>query len=285
MYQGKTQLKLQDTLLAEESFKKAFALLDKNPQKLPELREVYKLLWQINKAKNNQQEELYYLTAYIGFQEAIEEEYKELYPAIHSDFDIPELIVQKETVISSLREKNKLKTKGVRILWIVLTLVLAFAVFQWVRRRYYRNRLKEIIHRVESSSLQDKKIEKVELDGISAEVIEDILKKLSTFEAKNQFLDANLTLSALAKKMNTNSSYLSKVVNLHKEGNFSKYLSGLRIEYITKELIVNRKMRHFTVKAIAFEAGFNNAETFSKSFRGSNGMYPSRFIKQLEKEV
>ena len=130
-----------------------------------------------------------------------------------------------------------------------------------------------------------KKANGTELDGISKEVIEEILKKLSHFEKENHFLDSSLTLTKLAKKLSTNSSYLSKVVNTHKDENFSKYLSRLRIEYITQELIKNEKMRNFTVKAIAFEAGFNNAESFSKSFRKSNGLYPSRFIKQLEKKV
>ncbi|NKI30788.1 helix-turn-helix domain-containing protein [Croceivirga thetidis] len=284
LYLGKIQFEEKDTLLGEKSLLKAYDALGKNPEKISELGEVYKLLWQINKKRNNKQKELFYLTELIEFQEAIKQEYNELSPAMINEFDIPKLVVEKEAVITSLKETNKLKTQGVRALIIGLVLVVAFAIFQLVRRRYYQNKLDEIIHSLEQKSVEHKKDKKVELDGISEEVLDEILKKLSDFEAKNQFLDANLTLSGLAKKLNTNSSYLSKVVNLHKNENFSKYLRGLRIDYITKELIKNEKIRNFTIKAIAIEAGFNSAETFSKSFRESNGMYPSRFIKQLTKK-
>ena len=284
LYLGKIGLKQQDSLLAEERLKEAYRMLDKEPVKVPELGEVYKLLWQINRARKNKEQELQYLTDFIEFQEIIEGEYKELSPALLNEFDIPKLVAEKEAVIQSLREKNNLKTKGVKALLLVLTFAVAFAVFQVIKRRYYQRKLEEIIQSIEGKPSKDQKI-KVELDGISKDVLEDILEKLSSFEAENQFLDAKLTLNGLAKKLNTNSSYLSKVVNLSKEENFSKYLNRLRIEYITRELIKNKKMRNFTVKAIAFEAGFNNAETFSKSFRESNGMYPSRFIKQLTKTV
>ena len=36
--------------------------------------------------------------------------------------------------------------------------------------------------------------------------------------------------------------------------------------------------------AIAQEVGFNNSESFSKAFYKKTGIYPSYFIKQLEKE-
>ena len=39
-----------------------------------------------------------------------------------------------------------------------------------------------------------------------------------------------------------------------------------------------------TIKAIANEMGFNTTEAFSKSFYKSTGIYPSFFIKQLEKQ-
>jgi len=54
---------------------------------------------------------------------------------------------------------------------------------------------------------------KTPLKGVSETVITSVLKQLKTFEDKQQFLDNNITLDVLAKKCNTNSSYLSKIIN------------------------------------------------------------------------
>ncbi|WP_159025502.1 AraC family transcriptional regulator [Aquimarina sp. Aq78] len=42
--------------------------------------------------------------------------------------------------------------------------------------------------------------------------------------------------------------------------------------------------RKYTVQAIAQEIGFNNSEAFSKAFYKKTGIYPSYFIKKLEKQ-
>ena len=42
-------------------------------------------------------------------------------------------------------------------------------------------------------------------------------------------------------------------------------------------------MRKYTIKAIAAECGYKNAESFSKAFYKINGIYPSYYIKKIEK--
>ena len=88
----------------------------------------------------------------------------------------------------------------------------------------------------------------------------------------------------MSKSFNTNSKYLSKVINTFKDKNFSNYINDLRIKYAIAELKKNPKFRKFTIKAIAQETGFNTTEAFSKSFYKVSGIYPSFFLKQLEKQ-
>ncbi|TSE03808.1 AraC family transcriptional regulator [Aquimarina algiphila] len=45
----------------------------------------------------------------------------------------------------------------------------------------------------------------------------------------------------------------------------------------------DRIFRKYTVKAIAQDIGFNNAEAFAKAFYKKTGIYPWYFIKELEK--
>ncbi len=83
--------------------------------------------------------------------------------------------------------------------------------------------------------------------------------------------------------MNTNSNYLSKAINFDKNKNFKAYINDLRIDYVIEKLKIDGRFRKFTIKSIAVEIGFNNPESFSKAFHKKTNMYPSYFIRQLEK--
>ncbi|WP_420574575.1 helix-turn-helix domain-containing protein [Kordia sp.] len=122
--------------------------------------------------------------------------------------------------------------------------------------------------------------EQIEIDGKTAE----ILKKLEEFEAKELFLSQESTLVEVAKKIQTNTTYLSKVINTHKEKSFTAYITDLRVDYAIERLSIDRKFRSFTIGAIAQEIGFKRSESFSKAFKVKTGLYPSYFIKELEKQ-
>jgi len=119
-----------------------------------------------------------------------------------------------------------------------------------------------------------------EIDEKTAE----ILKNLEEFEAKELFLSQDSTLVEVAKKIQTNTTYLSKVINTYKEKSFTSYITDLRVNYAIERLSVDRKFRSFTIGAIAQEIGFRRSESFSKAFKVKTGLYPSYFIKELEKQ-
>lgn len=118
--------------------------------------------------------------------------------------------------------------------------------------------------------------------NISEEIIDNVLKGLNEFENKKDYIQPNINLQVLAKKLDTNTNYLSKIINHYKGVSFTIYLNSLRIENIIKELKANPKIRKFTIKAIAQEAGFNNSDSFSKVFFKLKGENPSEFIKKLD---
>ena len=121
------------------------------------------------------------------------------------------------------------------------------------------------------------------LEGVSKEVIDSIQRGLQGFEKEKIFLDPSITLNSLSKKIDTNSNYLSKVINFYQQKNFSNYLNDLRIEYAIEQLKTNKQFRLYSVKGMAREVGFNSPESFSKAFYKRAGIYPSYFLKQLEK--
>ncbi|WAC01032.1 helix-turn-helix domain-containing protein [Lacinutrix neustonica] len=112
--------------------------------------------------------------------------------------------------------------------------------------------------------------------------VEEILIKLQKLEEKQYYLRQDCTLHNMAKKLKTNTSYLSKIINTHLDKSFSTYINELRINYAILELKNNKRLRSYSVKGIAGEMGYKNADAFSRYFRDATGITPSVYIKKIQ---
>lgn len=119
--------------------------------------------------------------------------------------------------------------------------------------------------------------------AISEKIMSDVLEGLHNFENEKGYLSMEVSLNSLSKKLETNSSYLSKIINHCKGKPFKKYINDLRIAEAYSELKNDSIKRKFTIQAIAMEFGFKSAESFSKKFNAVYGMYPSKYLKELRK--
>lgn len=111
-----------------------------------------------------------------------------------------------------------------------------------------------------------------------------LLEKLSKFEKSNRFTNPNLTVVTLAKSLDTNTKYLSEVINRHKDMNFNQYVNELRINYIIAKMKQDPKYLNYKIYYLAKECGFSSQSTFSTVFRASTGISPLSFIKFLKNE-
>ena len=119
--------------------------------------------------------------------------------------------------------------------------------------------------------------------SIHIEIEEMVLKELEKFELSKDYLDSTFSIHQLAKNLNTNTSYLSSIINEKKEKTYKQYITELRINYLIKILITNSKFRKYTVKALGEEIGYTNASSFSRSFKNYLGKTPSDYINSLKK--
>lgn len=108
-----------------------------------------------------------------------------------------------------------------------------------------------------------------------------ILERLKDFEKNQEFLKGKVTLSILSEKFETNSKYLSKIVNNYKEKPFTKYINDLRIEYVKHKLETDEKFREYKIKAMAAEIGFSSAEVFARAFYKKEKILISEYIKKV----
>ncbi|MEB8346896.1 AraC family transcriptional regulator [Flavobacteriaceae bacterium KMM 6898] len=278
-YLGKIYMKLNKDELGVEYLKKVDSLFNITHDIHPEVRETYNLLTKYYKGINDKEKQLKYLNRLISVDSILNDYKIYLVDGINRNYDTPELLERKEVLIENLnRDKNYLY-----LLLVFVSIVLGIIILKYIKiQKKYKERFEtlmannglNIINQVSPSS------DKID---VPLEIMDAVLVKLSEFEEKAGFLDSSITLSSLAKSFKTNSNYLSKIINYQKGKNFTTYLNELRIEYSIKKLKSNATFRKFTIIAIANDVGFKSSETFSRIFKSKTGIYPSYFIKKLEK--
>lgn len=106
------------------------------------------------------------------------------------------------------------------------------------------------------------------------------LQLISLFEEEKIYLEADLKLGEIAKRLNTNSKYLSQVVNNQTGDNLIHFVNLYRIEE-AKRKIVDKNSQHLTTYGIAQTCGFKNKSTFYKVFKEVTKMTPKEYIRML----
>jgi len=280
-YVGSCQYNLGKKDVGIAYFKKIDSIYEKRHVLSPELPLVYDKLISYYRNKYDDQKQLEYLYKLVRVERIINVKRKNIKDKTEKEYHIPKLLEDKEVLIADLNERNK-ETK--LMIWgtgLLLLIMIVASLYYFKRQRVFKKRFENLI------ALQDKnssllESENLSTNGISLKIIEEILNHLNTFESKNNFLSKGVSLIELAKQFGTNSTYLSKVINLKKDKNFSNYINDLRIDFIIQELKLNKKYRKYTIKAIASECGFKNSESFSKAFYKKFGIYPSYYLRNLD---
>ena len=68
--------------------------------------------------------------------------------------------------------------------------------------------------------------------SINLELEEMVLRELENFEISEIYLDSTFNINKLAKQLNTNTSYLSSIVNEKKGKTYKQYIAELRMNYL-----------------------------------------------------
>ena len=287
-YIGKSYLGLQDYPNAISHFNKVDSVFQKHNFILPELRENYELLINYYKKDNELKKELYYTKQLLKADSVISKDFSYLASTIHKKYDTEALTEEKERL-------EKATSWGI---WIIVGLIILLIALTFALMIKYRNEkkikanyiiLEEKILNKSSTEIVTEKIKikssAEEKSGLSNLIINDLLLKLDNFEKKNEFIENGLTLNKLAIKFNTNSNYLSQVINEYKEVNFNRYLSELRINYITNKLYNDKVYLSYKIETLAEKCGIASRTNFSNLFQEINGIRPIDFIKKRNQDL
>ncbi|MBP2832823.1 helix-turn-helix transcriptional regulator [Aquimarina sp. U1-2] len=191
-----------------------------------------------------------------------------------------------------LAKKNNTMTGYMNVAAVLLVLSMIGIGYYAYQRHQYKKRFNAVLARQQNHTTNTIATKPNPNPGIkelpasmSQETLDHLRNALEQFEAQEHYLAPDINVHTLAQKFNSNTSYVSMVINADKQKTMNQYINDLRIDYAITRLQQDKVFRKYTVKAIAQDIGFNSAENFAKKFYKKTGIYPSYYIKKLNEDV
>lgn len=284
-YIGKSYLESGKENLAIKQFEKVDSIFQERKFIVPELLENYNFLIKYYQNKKDSKKELEYSKKLLKADSILSKDFKYLSAKIHKDYD--------RQILEESKKKLEASNKwGLGTIIILISILAIVALLAW---KYYKNaqQIKIRYHEIETKLQQHNELTLLSYENISTygksilsnDIFIDLQNKIKEFENSKEFNQKGLSLALLAEKLNTNTSYLSQFINDTKEMNFNKYLSTLRINYITKLIYDDPKYLRLKIQGLAAECGISSRQNFSDLFQEINGIRPTDFIKQRKAEI
>ncbi len=199
--------------------------------------------------------------------------------------------------------KNRLIVAGV-ILFLIIVIFVS-TVIQYLRIKSSHKKIVEenikLIKAEEKQILLEKIIGEEKLktayppktvlpennkEDIQNEEAENQIKLFSQIaflmESEKLYILHDLNINTLAKKLNTNRTYLSKAINSVSGKSFNEFINEYRIAE-AKRLLYSKESELITIDAIGKKAGFNSKATFFRVFKSLSGVTPNYFLQNARK--
>lgn len=213
-----------------------------------------------------------------------------------------------EQELQNEKNRNQLLTRIAIIISVALVIILflLWIVFLFYRRK--RNAYRELVRQTqiwagvtetidpEDISDTDEQIT-IERDVVAEEtnafesglivlnendqlIMESIEKEMIE---KDLYKRANLSLDLFAAETGINRYYISGALNRSTGKNFSTYVNEYRIKEAIR-IMSGPTNKNLTIDKIAYDAGFNDRQSFHRVFKKKTGLSPSDFRKNIGKE-
>jgi AraC-like DNA-binding protein len=104
---------------------------------------------------------------------------------------------------------------------------------------------------------------------------------IKLMEAQKPYLEPNLTLNALAGRLDISPNHLSQIINQFEDQNFNDFINKYRVEEFIDRA---GRDKHLSFLGLALDSGFNSKSTFNAVFRKHKGVTPSQFMASRQKQ-
>lgn len=205
-------------------------------------------------------------------------------------------------MVSDLDDKfSEVKSKYEWILIVIVVLLLIAAGLKLLFHIRNKNKLKmfsqmlsylnshqklsaQPLEKTNEKLIEEQKKTSIRSSSMLKESELQILEDLEKFESTKKFTKKEMSLGMLASELNTNTKYLSKVINEHKKKNFNAYINELRVNFIVEKIKTEPSYLNYKVSYLAEESGFSSHSTFTTVFKSIVGVSPITFVEFIKEE-
>ncbi|MEG1573346.1 MAG: AraC family transcriptional regulator, partial [Bacteroidales bacterium] len=112
------------------------------------------------------------------------------------------------------------------------------------------------------------------------ELLSDIFEIMND---KSIYCDPEFSVLKLAERVNSNSSYVSYIINNTVGKNFRSFINDYRIKEACC-ILAESKVQKYSIESIATMVGFKSKSAFNTTFKEVTGVTPSFYIKSIQKD-
>lgn len=186
-------------------------------------------------------------------------------------------------IFSDFTEKIS-ATNSTIIIYTMASVIIFFIGFYGIKQTtvftgavYHENEIKK-----QEIKPQDKKNEKSDNQKYKTSGLRDddaekyYHKLLSIMEKDKLYLNPELNITDLSKKLNINVNYISQIINQKSEKNFFDFVNSYRVDEFLEQ-IQRKENETLTLIGIAYDCGFNSKSSFNRIFKKMTGKTPSEY--------
>ncbi len=211
------------------------------------------------------------------------------------DYELQKEKIEKLKLENKLEKENAKRQKIVIIAILILFFTgLAFLVFARLRYKQIKRSYQSLVRKNIEMDKLNQRLQAVQLEFISKKNEangnltipneDEIFVKLDhLLHQEKIYRQEDINLTKMARKLKTNRTYLSSIVNHRYEDSFNGIINKCRIQE-ARSLLANPKYSNYSIEGIAKMVGYRSRSAFYNSFKQITGLTPLQYMRNSEAE-
>jgi len=209
---------------------------------------------------------------------------------------------EEEEKLRELTHKHKLQKIAIALTSIILLIIVVFSIIIIRKNKQLTSRNKSLYKRMqELMDTQEKQNEMLKSQNTESPTDLSTPKYSNSnldIEAKDQLLrrikevmntpsvicEQGFSVSQLAQLVDSNTTYVSQVINQMYGHSFNVLLGNQRIIEACRRIRDEQQHKNLTIEAISQSVGFKSRVTFVNAFKRVVGLTPSDYIKMAQSQ-